>query len=500
MTTGVTAKPAADKKKFTFPTAFTILFLLLVVIAAATWIVPAGSYDYDEDGAPIPGTYHPVEPNPQRLLRSALMGPINGMYGIEAADGNVDIWNSGELFGAIDVAMFVLIIGGFLGVTMKTGAINAGIARVVQALKGKEKWMFPILMTIFAIGGTSYGMAEETLAFYALIITVMLAAGYDALSAAALIMLGAGIGVIGSTVNPFATGIASGFAGTTISEGLVGRLVLLVVGTIIGIIFVMRYGERTRKDPSKSLVKEEKAEVEKQFLSGQQEGTGFGEFTGRHKVILVLFALAFVVMVYGVIPWEDLGLTIPTWWWWFPEMTANFLFFGILIGLIGRLSEKDLVNTFVDGARDMLGVALIIGVARGITVIMNNGLITDTVLYWAEQATAGLSGIGFILVTYLIYIPLSFLIPSSSGLATVSMPIMAPLAQFAGVPTYLVVTAYQAASGLVNLVTPTSAVVMGGLAIARVGYGTWWKFVWLVLILLFVLTIVVLAGGVIAAG
>ena len=500
MATGVSSQSATEKKKFTFPSAFTILFLLLIVIAAATWVVPAGSYDYDEAGAPIPGTYHEVEPNPQRLLQSALKGPITGMYGIEDDTGNVDVWNYGELFGAIDVAMFVLIIGGFLGVTMKTGAINAGIARVVEALKGKEKWMFPILMTIFAIGGTSYGMAEETLAFYALIITVMLAAGYDALSAAALIMLGAGIGVIGSTVNPFATGIASGFANTTISEGLVGRLVLLIVGTIIGILFVMRYAERAKKDPSKSLVIEERAEVEKQFLTDNQEGTGFGEFTGRHKVILTLFALAFVVMVYGVIPWEDLGIAIPTWWWWFPEMTACFLFFGILIGLIGRLSEKELVNTFVDGARDMLGVALIIGVARGITVIMNNGLITDTVLFWAEQAVAGLGGIGFILVTYLLYLPLSFLIPSSSGLATVSMPIMAPLSQFAGVPSYLVVTAYQAASGLVNLVTPTSAVVMGGLAIARVGYGTWLRFVWPILIYLAILTILVLAVGVATAG
>jgi uncharacterized ion transporter superfamily protein YfcC len=201
-------------------------------------------------------------------------------------------------------------------------------------------------------------------------------------------------------------------------------------------------------------------------------------------------------MVYGVIPWEDLGVAVPTWWWWFPEMAANFLFFGILIGLVGKLSEKDLVNTFVDGARDMVGVALIIGVARGITVIMTNGLITDTVLYWAEQAVAGLGGFGFILVTYLLYIPLSFLIPSSSGLATVSMPIMAPLAQFAGVPSYLVVTAYQAASGLVNLITPTSAVVMGGLAIARVGYNTWLKFVWPILILLAILTILVLGLGV----
>ncbi len=488
-----------SKKKFTFPSAFTILFLLLVVIAAATWIVPAGSYDYDADGAPIPGTYHPVEQNPQKLLSSTLKGPINGMYGIQAEDGSVDVWNSGELFGAIDVAMFVLIIGGFLGVTMKTGAINSGIAWVVGKLKGKEKWMFPILMTLFAAGGTSFGMAEETLALYALIITVMLAAGYDALSAASLIMLGAGIGCLGSTVNPFATGIASGFAGTTLSEGLIGRLVLLVVGTLIGIWFVMRYAEKVKKDPAKSLIYDEKAANEKQFLAGKTADTEFGEFTGQQKLILVFFFLAFIVMIYGVIPWEDLGIAMPTWWWWFPEMTANFLFFGILIGIVGKLSEKDLVGTFIDGARDMLGVALIIGVARGITVIMTNGLITDTVLYWAEQAVSGLGGVGFIIVTYLLYIPLSFLIPSTSGLATVSMPIMAPLATFAGVPSYLVVTAYQAASGLVNLITPTSAVVMGGLAIARVGYGTWIKFVTLLLALLFVLSIIVLAGGVLLA-
>jgi uncharacterized ion transporter superfamily protein YfcC len=309
-------------------------------------------------------------------------------------------------------------------------------------------------------------------------------------------MLGAGIGVLGSTVNPFATGIASGFAGTTLSDGLIGRLVLLIVGTILGIFFVMRYAEKVKKDPSKSLIYDQKAENEKQFMSGDSEGTDFGKFTTRHKVILALFFLAFVVMVYGVIPWEDLGLAVPTWWWWFPEMTANFLFFGILIGIVGKLSEKTLVNTFVDGARDMLGVALIIGVARGITVIMNNGLITDTVLYWAEQAVAGLGGVGFIIVTYILYIPLSFLIPSTSGLATVSMPIMAPLAQFAGVAPYLVVTAYQAASGLVNLITPTSAVVMGGLAIARVGYGVWLKFVLVLLALLILLSVIVLAGGV----
>ena len=273
------------------------------------------------------------------------MGPINGMYGIEDAAGNVNVWNSGELFGAIDVALFVLIIGGFLGVTMKTGAINSGIAWVVTKLKGKEKWMFPVLMTIFAMGGTSYGMAEETLAFYALIITVMLAAGYDGLAAAALILLvGAGIGVIGSTVNPFATGIASGFADTTISEGLVGRIVILVIGTALGIFLrhaLRREGQEGPIQVARNILRKGRKR-EAVHVEAGESGIGIGQsHRPSQKFILAIFFLAFAVMVYGVIPWADLGIhRSPTWWWWFPEMAACFLFFGILIGIVGRLKEK----------------------------------------------------------------------------------------------------------------------------------------------------------------
>ena len=217
--------------------------------------------------------------------------------------------------------------------------------------------------------------------------------------------------------------------------------------------------------------------------------------TGTHKTVLAIFVLAFGLMMYGVIPWEDLGVPLPTWWWWFPEMTGSFLMFSIVIGLIARMGEGAFTDTFVDGARDLLGVALIIGVARGITVIMNNGQITDTVLYWAESALGDVGQAAFAVVMYLLFLPLSFLIPSSSGLATVAMPIMAPLADFAGADRSLVVTAYQSASGLLNLVTPTSAVVMGGLAIARVPYGKYLRFVWPLLAILAVLTVIVLAAG-----
>ena len=351
-------------------------------------------------------------------------------------------------------------------------------------------------MIVFAIGGTTFGMNEESLAFYVLIVTVMVAAGYDTMVGASLLLLGCGIGVLGSTINPFATGIASGFAGTSIDQGLIGRLVILIIGTAIGIWFVMRYAARVKADPTKSLVYAQKAENEAAFQGADSATEANAALPGREKAVLALFFLAFAVMIYGVIPWEDLGIPIPTLWWWFPEMTASFLLFAILIGVVARMKEGELTATFVDGARDLLGVALIIGIARGITVVMNNGLITDTVLNAAEQAVAGLGGVLFINLMFGLFLPLSFLIPSSSGLATVAMPIMAPLAGFAGVPEFLVVTAYQTGNGLINLITPTSAVVMGGLAIARIGYGTWLKFVWPMLLILAILSMLVLTAGV----
>jgi uncharacterized ion transporter superfamily protein YfcC len=215
--------------------------------------------------------------------------------------------------------------------------------------------------------------------------------------------------------------------------------------------------------------------------------------TGTQKTVLMVFGLAFLVMIYGVVPWSDIGIPFPTWWWWFPEMTASFLLFAIIIGLIGHLGETTLTNSFVDGARDLLGVALIIGIARGITVIMNNGKITDTVLHWIEDALGGTGAVVFLIVMFLLFLPLSFLIPSTSGLATLAMPIMVPLASFLGVSAALVVTSYQSASGVMNLVVPTSAVVMGGLAIARVPYGAYLRWVWPLLVLLSCLSVIVLA-------
>ncbi|MEJ8552818.1 YfcC family protein [Tepidibacter sp. Z1-5] len=460
-------------KKFKMPSAYTILFAIIIFVALLTWIVPAGKYDYTPEKTPIPDSYHLVDPTPQRL-KDVVLSPINGFY------------------GAVDVALFVIIIGGFLGVVMKTGAIDAGIARIVHKLQGREKIMIPFLMVLFGLGGTSFGMAEETIAFYPLLIPVFIAAGYDTLTAVGVILLGAGMGVLGSTVNPFATGIASGFAGISLGTGIGLRFFMLVIGEIVAIIYVMRYAAKVKADPSKSLVYNMYEDNKKHFLSQNNENE-FPELNGKRKLVLGLFCLTFAIMIYGVIPFSDIGITaIPTFGWWFGELTSLFLVFAIIIGLVYGMDEDELISSFVAGARDLLGVALIVGLSRGITVIMNAGNITDTVLSLGEHALSGLGSSVFAVLTYLFYIPMSFLIPSTSGLATLSMPIMAPLGDFAGVSRDIVITAYQSASGTVNLLTPTSAVVMGGLAIARVPYNTWLKFVLKFMFIVIVMIIAIL--------
>jgi uncharacterized ion transporter superfamily protein YfcC len=471
--------PESEEKKggFSFPSAYTILFLLIVVFTILTWIIPAGKYNVDPAGNLIPGTYHTVPRNGQRFFTGSLEAPVNGMYGIQDAAGTVSPYNIGALYGAIDVALFILVIGGFLGITIKTGAMDAGIAATVRKLGDRGNLLIPILMIIFMAGGTTYGMAEESLAFYALIIAAMIALGYDALTGVAVIMLGAGIGVVGSTVNPFSVGIASGFAGIPLGDGIVQRIAILILGGAAGIWWVMRYANRVKLDPAKSYVASLREDNVRRFLSSSDPSDA-PALTTQRKWVLVIFGLTFAAMIYGVVPWSDFGIhRIVTRFWWFPELTALFLFASIVLGIVGGMGEKKLTENFIDGARDMLGVALVVALARGISVIMTNGLITDTILHWTEQALGGLGKVAFVNLLFLLFIPLGFLIPSSSGLATLTMPIMAPLAQFYHIPTSLVVTGYAAASGLINLVSPTFAVVVGGLAIGRVPLNTWWKFV-----------------------
>lgn len=461
-----------------FPTAYTILFLLIVCVAALTWIIPAGKYDRvmsEEVGreVAVPGTYQAVEAKPQGFV-DVMLAPTAGFYNPDSYVAN-----------AIDVALFVLFLGGFLGVMNATGAIDTGIRSAMRRLEGRELWMIPILMTLFAFGGTTYGMAEETLAFYAILIPVIISAGYDAVTGVAIVMVGAGIGVLGSTINPFATVIAANAASIPFTDGLGLRLVLLIGGLVICAVYVMRYAQRVKNDPSRSVVAKQWEAHREHFLQDNESERSQEKLTGTHSIALIIFALTFFVMIWGVASQD----------WWMAQMGGLFMGAAILIGVIARLGEKKLTESFVDGARDLLGVALVVGLARGIVVIMEQGMIADTILHSAETTLGGLPELAFINLMFWIEVGMSFFVPSSSGLAVLSMPILAPLADFAHVDRALVVTAFQSANGLVNLVNPTFAVVLGGLAIGRVSYDRWLVFIWPLLLILTVFITAVISIG-----
>ena len=466
-----TLEPPSPQEHATsrFPTAYSILFGLIIFVAALTWIIPAGSYDRvmnDTVGREIAvaGTYKEVDANPQGFF-DVMLAPGAGFYDPDSYAAN-----------AIDVALFVLFLGGFLGIVNATGAIDTGMRTVMRKLEGREIWMIPIMMSLFALGGTTYGMAEETLAFYAILIPVMVAAGYDAVTGVAIILLGAGSGVLGSTINPFATVIAANAAGIPFTDGMALRFVLLFGGLIICTAYVMFYARRVKADPSKSIVANQAAAHRSHFVKDDNGAAATATLTGTQSIVLIIFGLTFAVMIWGV---SSQG-------WWMARMGALFLGSAIVIGVIARMGEKKLTANFIDGARDLLGVALVVGLARGIVVIMENGLIADTILYSAEQSLGGLGDLAFINLMFWIEAGMSFFVPSSSGLAVLSMPILAPLADFAGVNRSLVVTAYQSASGLVSLINPTYAVVIGGLAIGRVSYDRWLVFIWPLLLILLV--------------
>lgn len=464
--------------KIKFPSAYTILMLLTVVIAILTWTIPGGQYQMENNETlgrmvPMVGTYHSIAANPQGIV-DILMAPIQGFYDPISYTAR-----------AVDVALFVLVIGGFLAVVTNTGAIDAGIAGTMQRLQGREKWMIPILMGLFALGGTVYGMAEETIPFYALLIPVMIAAGYDSIVGVAIIMVGAGIGCLGSTINPFATVIASNAAEINFMEGFALRAIILVLGWLVCVVYVMRYAEKVKQNPELSLVAHQREANLNHFLHSKQQKTP--EFTTTRKLILAIFGITFAIMMWGV---SIAG-------WWMAELSALFIGSSIVVGLVARMSETEITESFVDGARDLLGVALIIAIARGLVVVMDNGNITHTILNYAEGLLVGLHQIAFINAIYWIEAVMCLVVPSSSGLAVLSMPILAPLADFAGVSRELVVTAYQSASGLPNLVTPTSGVVMGGLAIGRVAYPIWLKFIGPLLAVLTTMVMILLSLGVV---
>ncbi|WP_333491529.1 YfcC family protein [Collinsella intestinalis] len=474
------------KKKRGMPSSFTILLLLLAIVAVITVVISGTSG----------GAVTAARPS------DFFTAPVKGF-----AD-------------ALPVCLFVMILGGFLGMMTETGALDNGIAVLVKKLHGREIMLVPVLMLIFSLGGTTYGMCEETVPFYALLAATMMAAGFDPLVGAATVLLGAGCGCLGSTVNPFAVGAAvDALTGVGIEVNqtiIIGLgLVLWAVTTLISIAFVMNYAKKVKADKGSTILSmQELKDAEEAHGAAAAEVAKDVKLTGRQKAVLGIFAFTFAVMIVGFIPLADLnagvagffdngvydaeGNVITQAWsavitglpigqWYFDEASTWFFVMAIVIGIVGGLSEKKIVDTFITGAADMMSVVLIIALARGISVLMAATGLDVYVLDAAANALAGLSGVIFAPMSFLVYFGLSFLIPSTSGMATVSMPIMGPLAAELGFAPEVMVMIFSAAIGVVNLFTPTSGAIMGGLALAKVEWTTWLKFA---LKLIVVLTIV----------
>lgn len=480
------------KKKRGMPSSFTILLALLAIVAVVTVIVSGTS------GGAVTAA----------RLSDFCTAPVKGF-----AD-------------ALPVCLFVMILGGFLGMMTETGALDNGIAVLVQKLKGNEIMLIPVLMLIFSLGGTTYGMCEETVPFYALLAATMMAAGFDPMVGAATVLLGAGCGCLGSTVNPFAVGAAVDAltgVGIEVNQSIIIGLgaVLWIVTTAMSIFFVMSYAKKVKADKGSTILSmQELKDAEETHGKAASEVNKEVKLTGRQKGVLIAFAFTFVVMIVGFIPladlnegvanffdagavydadgnavvqgWSALITGLPIGQWYFDEASTWFFLMAVLIGIIGGLSEKQIVNTFITGAADMMSVVLVIALARGISVLMASTGLDVYVLDAAANALAGLSGVIFAPMSFLVYFGLSFLIPSTSGMATVSMPIMGPLAVKLGFSPEVMVMIFSAAIGVVNLFTPTSGAIMGGLALAKIEWTTWLKFALKLIVALSVVCAIIL--------
>ena len=410
---------------------------------------------------------------------------------------------------AIDVCIFIMMLGGLLAVVARTKALETGIKILVQKLHGKEYILIVLLMFIFSILGTTYGFLEESVGFYVLIAATMFAAGLDPLVGVATILLGAGSGVLGSTINPFATGVvlsAMKDAGIEYSQGtiILIAVVLWLTTLAISAFFTIKYARKVQRDKGSTFLSlREQAAAEKtygKFLKSQNE---VDKLTGKQIATLVVFALTFVVMIVGFIPWGEFGITFFDSWtgwltgaslgnWWFYEAALWFLLCAILVAIINRQGEHGFIDAFIDGADDMIGVILVIAVARGASVLMAQTSLDNFIVYNASNFLATLPELAFVPLNYLLHVVLSVLVPSSSGLATLSTPIITPVASTLGYSTNVTAMTIVSANGLVNLITPTCGAIMGGLALARVDYPTWFKWAFKVVLVIAVVNIVVL--------
>jgi uncharacterized ion transporter superfamily protein YfcC len=447
------------KKKFklSLPHSYTLIFCIIIAVACLTWIVPSGQFDRQEvtvDGLTkttiIPGTYHSIpkvseEADLRQGLWQIASAPMEG------------------IINAADVVAFVLVVGGAFGIIMQTGAVDRSLMALAGRLKNKGILLIPIAMVIFSLGGSTFGMSEEIIPLYAIFIPLMFALGFDSMTAILILFLGTQIGYVGSTVNPFSVLIAQGVAGVQGNPQLWLRFIEWIVFTAISVAFTMWYAHRVKKNPEKSAVFHNDLINREHFIHEITDEKV--AFTFRDKLIIGGFIVTLGLIVWGIL---SKG-------WYMTEIGALFFALGIFSGVITKMSQKEIAENFVKGCGEFIYAAVIIGLARGILVVAENGMIIDTILNGLANMLEGLPNYLFTTIMLIVHNIITFFVPSSSGEAALTMPVLAPLGELVNVNREAVVTAYQFGNGLTNLISPTGGVLLAGLAIARINFGQWLK-------------------------
>ncbi len=495
-------------KKRTIPSPITILLLVIIIAAIATWLVPAGQYStllYKDNSfiitspkgdtalpftqrtldslqihispekfkagairkpVSVPGTYHHLARNGQGFIK-ILQAPLKGIY------------------DTVDIILFILVIGGFMNIFHQSGAMVKGLTSLTHTMKGREAWLIIILTFLFSFAGASYGMAEEALVFYPVMVPLFLAAGYDLLVPVAVIFAGTQLGTLSSFTNPFSTIIASNAAGVNWSDGLYGRVLMFIASTALTIWYLVRYANKVKKDPTASLVYRVDGEVRSPYEDIVTSDAPVPKLDIRTKLLLLLFLTTFLVMIGGVVFLD----------WWLLEMSSLFLASSILLALLLRMKEKVFVTQFIKGAEGLLSVAFIVGVARGVTIMLNDGHISDSILYYSAKLVGNMPPAIFIVVLLALFMVFTLFISSSSGMAVLTMPIMGALAIIVNVPGREIVNTYLFGMGIMGFMTPTG-LILPSLALVNVSLKAWWRFIYPLLIMLFILCAAFLVTGI----
>ncbi|KUO50230.1 MAG: C4-dicarboxylate ABC transporter permease [Desulfitibacter sp. BRH_c19] len=426
------------------PHTYSILFCLIIIAAFLTWIVPAGQYETVEvDGRMVvdPGGFSYVESNPQ--------GPTDILKSIPQGADEI-AW----------IIIFIIFIGASIYVIQSTGAIDAGMKRLVKKLKGREYIVIIVAMLICALGGATYGAAEENIALMLIFVPLALSLGYDSITGAALGLVGMGVGFATALFNPFTVGVAQGIAGIPLFSGALLRFFFFIVQVVIAIVFVVKYANKVKKNPKASPMYE--IDQKRKLNLNMNE-----EFTTRHKLALATLIITFILLPIGM---AKLG-------WWINELVGLFLGMAIIGGLLGGLSLNEVFENFVEGAKQMTYAAVIVAFARGILVILRDGAILDTIIMGLsvplQSMPSHLTAVGMMFIQTFV----NLFIPSGSGQAAVTMPILAPLSDLVGITRQTAVLAYQIGDGFSNIFWPTSGYFIGALGVAGIPWDKWAKWI-----------------------